>query len=600
MGTQKTQLFKRDLYGLLVATEQVAQMLGDYERAREGAYQVRVEETTQPVWDDIVVYRTGGSDRWQVKRQLTPLDEDEARKILAAAAPFVTSSSPIRLRLGCAQLVAVGTRKQPVFELKKLGELCDAARAPVDPVSFEQAHKNDPAFKFLVASLPPTASAVATLKNLYVHELGTEEVVRARAVAHLNELFTNADEVVTHLQNWLVQHSDGLIQIDSNVLHAEVIDRYAKHAVGRGRWVHLCRGGTSRWEARGPIALDQLVGSAWEELSNVRVQVGSQPFTGEQAVGPIARLLLHRAAGALAESAHGAAWRGTASKLAGETLGLTSGGLPLSCGPGPAAHPHPPRSDLTTAEFARELANSMDDYVWAALLNGVPAAIHAARCAADVRSAILSIWERWLLQLTTREQRAALCCSMLATAEESMRVGLEPELRSGPLLVNELAQSMVIALALGVGFEAAGHNVDVRPERVRNLLIASRAAHLIAVPIASHPRDRQPCRFEDDPVEMLAPETGMTILAGVGASALDLYGIAREAAAPFHATDASSSSLKHRGLPEPLLTASAHLRQAMRHSVEAVRQHVVGQLQQMAKDRSTQLRDAVAGASTNG
>jgi hypothetical protein len=99
---------------------------------------------------------------------------------------------------------------------------------------------------------------------------------------------------------------------------------------------------------------------------------------------------------------------------------------------------------------------------------------------------------------------------------------------------------------------------------------------------------------------MLADETGMVILAGVEASAIDLYGIARDAAVPFHATDSSASNLKHRGSPVPLLTASPRLLQAMNQSVDAVRQHVVDQLQHMALDRSNELKQAVAGAVTHG
>jgi len=243
----------------------------------------------------------------------------------------------------------------------------------------------------------------------------------------------------------------------------------------------------------------------------------------------------------------------------------------------------------------------MDEHVWSQLLVAVPKALYATRCADGVRSAGLALWERWVVQLTTREQRANLCRSMLVTVEESRRPGLDSAVRSGPLLISELAAGVTIALVIGVGFEAAGKSVTILPQgRPQNLLIATLSAHLIAVTIASHPHDRQPCRFADDPTDMLADETGMTILAGVEASAIDLYGIAREAAVSFLAADSSTSNLRHRGSPVPLLTASPRLRQAMTVSIEAVRQHVVDQLKQMADDRNNELKQVVAGAVTHG
>ncbi|HEX3871455.1 MAG TPA: ABC-three component system protein [Pirellulales bacterium] len=608
MGAPKTQLLKRDRYGLLKAAELAAEMIGHYERARDGAHEIRVEATTEPIWDDVVVHRSAHTDKWQVKRQTSPLDVAEARAIVAAIIPTTTTTTPAprsHLHLGFAKLVAVGRGKTPVFECRDLAALCDGARAPnLDHDAFALAHKDHAAFKFIVENVPkstPAATIVAALEVLHVHELGSEEDLRRLANSHICDLFTNADEVVTQLHSWFLQHSDGLIRIDSTVLHAEVIDRHAKRDPARGRWVHFARSGSSRWEARGPLATADVVERYWSGSENVRVQIGCKPFFGEEMTGPLARLMIHRSGGSTAEAADVVDWQSTAGRLCGETLGLTTDVLPLACGSAPATHPHPPRTDVTTTELANTLSTAMDDHVWCAFVAAVPQQLHDERCAADVRAAALMLWDRWLAQLAERAQRANLVCSMLMTAHESTRPGFDASVRSGRLLIPDLARAAAIALVIGVGFEAGGTNVAIALDgRPHNLILDTLSAHLIALTMASHPGDRRPCRLADDPAEMLAEETGMAILAGVQASATELYGIARDAALPFNASATATENLLHRGPPVLVLTASPHLLAAMRQSVDAVKQHVFGQLQQMTADRNNKMKRAVAEAVANG
>jgi len=154
MGTQKTQLLKRDRYGLLKAAELAAEMIGDYERAREGAREIRVEATTEPIWDDVVVHRNAHTDKWQVKRQTKPLEVADARAIVAAIIPATATTipaPPTRVHLGFAKLVAVGKGQTPVFECHDLATLCNGARAPnLDRDAFALAHRDHDAFKFIV------------------------------------------------------------------------------------------------------------------------------------------------------------------------------------------------------------------------------------------------------------------------------------------------------------------------------------------------------------------------------------------------------------------------------------------------------------------
>lgn len=607
MSGPKTQLLQRDSYGLLKATELAAEMLAEYERARDGGREMRVEDTTNPQWDDIVVHHSSRTDKWQVKRQTTDFKLADAQKLITAAVPLTAVGVlPTHHHLGFMEFVAVGKGKTKHFDCVQLRELCDASRVPnLDVASFVTANQKHAAFKFIRKTLPPTVTddiIVKALQHLHVHRLGTEAELRSKAASHLHEFFENAEVVVTQLHAWFGQNPNGLIRIDAPLLHELVIEKCAKWQPSKGRWVHLSRHGTSKWETRGPLPVDSVVDAAWGSAENVRIDVGSKPYSNDALSSTLSRLLIHRARGADARASDVAEWRSAAQAACGGTLGIATDALPLACNAAAcAAHPHPPTLELPGVELAEKLRNAMDARLWNELVEAVQEQLHEGRFAADVRDAMLNQWEVWQNNLSTTELRAGLLRSMLATAEEATRSGLEVSVRSGRLLVGQLARATIVGLAIVCGLDAVGRSASLAASGVplQNLDIDG-AAHLIALDLASHPRDRKPCRIDEDPAHVLADERGTTILAAVGTDATKLYGLARDGALSLAAGIGASAGMIHRGPPASVLTASPAFLHALTLNLNAVGTHVAASLNEMAMERRRQLEAVVAEAVSNG
>lgn len=611
MTGQKTKLMQRDSYALLKATELAAEMLADYERAMDGGCEMRIEATTEPIWDDIVIHHPARTDKWQVKRQTTDFKLADAEKLIRAAIPLRPSSAPsappTHHHFGFTELVAIGTGKEKLCTCVELRELCEASRVPnLDVEAFAAENNNDAAFKFIQRTLSPTITneaIVRALQHLHVHRLGTEGELRTKAASHLREFLENADDVVTQLHAWFGQNPNGLIQIDSHLLHERVIERHGRRYPSKGRWVHLSRRGTTNWETRGPLPVDKVVDGAWGSTENVRIDVGSKPYANDSVSSSLSRLLVHRTRSADACAADPKEWQSAAHAACGGTLGISTDALPLACNAAPPAHPHPPRLDLTSVELAERLKNAMDSRLWSEFVEAVQMQLHETRFATDVREAAISLWDAWQNGLTTRELRAGFIHSMLATAEESSRGGLDVSVRSGRLLIAELARATIVGLTIACGLAAVGRSASLAfacGEQTQNLSVDGHAAHLIALQFASHPRDRKPCRIDEDPVHVLADERGTAILAAVGTGAAELYGLARDGALSLAAGAGTSAGMTHRGPPTPVLTASPALLHAMTVSRTAVGKHVAAILDGMAAEVQRQLEAVVAEAVANG
>src|SRR4051812_45889595 len=103
---------------------------------------------------------------------------------------------------------------------------------------------------------------------------------------------------------------------------------------------------------------------------------------------------------------------------------------------------------------------------------------------------------------------------MLATVEESTRRGFDIAVRSGRLLVQDLARSTIIALATAAALSAAGVTVSLGAEgSLDTLRFGTVRSHVIALTAASHPDDRKPCKLSAAPAAMLSSEAGLAILA---------------------------------------------------------------------------------------
>jgi hypothetical protein len=597
MGSQKTKLMRGDRYGLLKAAELAAEMISQYECARDGAHQMRVESHEEAVWDDIVVVRGDRADKWQVKRLMEKLAHDDAADLILAVS--TTSGAPDgSFHLAVASLVPVTQGTKELCDLSGLRALCQEARkAGLVAADFESTEGRTEAYKF-VASCLPLAGAdviVATLRRLRVQELGLEETLREQAASHLREVFANAEEIVAQLHGWFLQNPDGSICVDAKLLYEEVVDRFGQRHPSRPRWIRLSRTTAKpEWESRGVVPLDDLVGRAWGNADPMRVQIATPPFKGDAASGTLCRVMLHHALNTTAEASHPREWQLHSLNLCGGTLGTAVEAPEFRCTPVPATCFHPARETVPERRLAERLSDEMNEAVWKSYVESVDRHLREDVLAVDLRPVMQALWVKWHSQFQSSSHRTSFVRAMLATSEEWKRSGFDVAVRAGRLLTENLAKATIPALAIAGAFSSRAIAVAVGPDgTIDNLQFGAVSVHLTALTAASHPDDRTPWLLSDAPGPFFSSEGGIAILGAVDASATDLYEVACADAVPFHAVDGASQNYRHTGRPYPLLTASPTLRAAMRKSLPAVQQHLVDVLRKMNDDRVRSLVQAV-------
>jgi len=611
MGTRKTNLMRGDRYGLMKAAELSAELIGEYERARNGALKVRVECADEERWDDIEVVHIGRTDRWQVKRVKQKLTVSEASELLTPM--FSSGLQDTNYILGVAAFVPVmpdsKADSKALFNLRDLGELCNQARTPgIDATLFAQREKNNRALQFITQRHPKgadTGAILATLQQLHVQELGMEDALRSRACGHLREFFLNADDIFGEIHSWFIKNPDATIVVDAGLLYNNVVDRVAKRDPARPLWIHLSRDQVNvTWASHGPLAHDRLVEIAWE-LGSGRVQVGAPPFSGEAVSSALVRLALHRVQGVALESATNDAvgWTNHAALLCGGTLGKSPTQPQCAWQASPMSRPaHLPCCEIDTPTFAALLNEAMDRRVWSGYVDAVSRHLVERNIAADLQPKMQSIWTAWHSCLDADpSRRASFLRAMLATVEEWGRKGFDRSARVGFSIVEELARATIVAVAIATAFDEGGVSSEIGATgSITNLRFGGVGAHVVALASASHPEDRKPCRVADATGAMLAPEAGIAILGVIEASAIEIFDLAVEDTVPFHASDNAAQNFRHPGLPPPVLTASPTFVAALAKGTDAVKKHLSEVLSRMNDRRVESLRRALKGATSNG
>lgn len=243
-----------DRYGLLKAAELAAEMVGQYERARDGAIEIRVESLQEAIWDDIHVVRSHHIDKWQVKRLKEKFDAGDVAEVIKSALDCV-EDVPTDLHLGVLRFVPVKKGSKELFGLQDLAELCQEARNDgLAPAAFAARERSGSAYNFVETSLPDgnPDTILPILQRLRVEELGLEERLRERAAAHLQDIFLNAEELVIQIHNWFLQHPDGAIVVNIPLLYEQVIDRHGRRDATRPRWIQLSRNAVKpQWTVQG-------------------------------------------------------------------------------------------------------------------------------------------------------------------------------------------------------------------------------------------------------------------------------------------------------------------------------------------------------------
>ncbi len=599
MGNKKTQLMRGDRYGLLKAAELAAELIGDYERGRDGASSIRVESLDDDAWDDIEVNYSTRIDRWQVKRLKEKLEAADALKLLETA----VSNDGGRRRLGVAAFVPITDGAKLLCDLRDVAELCDEARTlGTDARLFVKQCQRKKAFKFIKHCLPTGATdsvALAILQDLHVEELGLERALRDRAHTHLRDLFTNAETVVEEIFSWFLRNPSGAITVDAALLHG-IVERVGTRDPARPQWIHLERDPVrATWACRGPVTRDDLIERSWGS-GNIRIQLATAPRVGEQATAALARLALHRVGSASMQlsAADASEWDQHSATLCGATLGKNATPVRFGCQPlALATPPHAPRLETDSPSFAAQLNGAMDQFVWEALVTAVDEQLTRLNLEDDLRSKMRTVWSTWHTRLNAdSSRRAYFLRSMLATVEEWTRAGFNPSLRLGPGLIEELGRTTIVALAITAVFQDSALFTDVGTSGgIHNLALGEVPTHILALSVASHPEERTPYRIVNAAGPMLTCETGLAILGTIDASARDLFDVATEDTAPFHASALASQNFRHSGPPPPVLTANPRFYEALSRGMTALRSHLAEMLGGMNHIRLSSLRSALNG-----
>lgn len=605
MAGPKTRLMRGESYGLLKAAELAAEMIAQYERKRTGAFEIRVESLGDGIWDDISVVYEHSADKWQVKRLMQSLDGADARKIIiAASAP--NARVPTTLHLGVAHLVPVHEAGRPLFGLHELAELCQEAQKPgVDVADFVRIEGRRSAYKFVETCIPtaPPGDIIATLQRLHVVDLGLEDRLRSQAVNQLQDLFTNAEDVVRQLHHWFLERPDGTIAVTLPLLYEHVIEPYGKRDPSRPRWIHLTRDAVKpQWQVRGPLAVRKLVEGAWGAAGRVRMELNAKPFGREATSACLARLMLHQSPGGVTE-ADAPGWQAHSHALCAGTLGISASVPLLNCTPIGRTPVQGAREDVPESELAELLSSQMDTRVWDAYSDDVTQRLSETEIAADLRVGMQALWSAWHSGLPPA-QRAGFIRSMLATAEEARRDDFQATVRSGLLLVEQLARATIVALAIAATLRVGGISSRIASSSadrgVDNLHLGTVVAHIIALNAASHPGDRRARPLSHDTGALLSHEAGMAILGAVEASSAQIFAVACQAAVPFHSSDVSSQHYHQAGRPFPILTAGPLFYDALRTGIAAMQQHLGQVLASMNDGLVSSLREAVEEKQTNG
>ena len=598
MGVAKTKLMRGDRYSLLAAAELIAKMVGDFERGRSGTHSIRVESLDDPLWDDIKAVDEAALHKWQVKRLAAPLPSEAATKLLRSAATQ-DQTTPVAMHLAVANFVPIVTGGNTDCGLHELSNLCaEARKSGLVSADFAKTVKSDAAYQFVQKSLPDlsAASLVSTLKTIHVVELGNEEQIRIRSATHLVDFFSNPEELVEHIHNWLLQHSDGSVEISVGIINREVLGKYGQRDATRPRWLRLARSaGAPQWELCGSLEHSSVVQTSWEQPGRARVQLAAPPYRGEDVSVALSRLALHCHGTTILEATHPDVWRRHAHELCGGTLGLRDTPPELTITALAPAAPHPSMETITSDRLASGLSAEMDRTVWRDYVSNVDSLINSDPIAEDLRAHMRVTWNAWLTTLESHPRHQIIFLeAMLTTTSERNRNATAARVRLGCLLLGDLSRSTIIALAVASAFIASGVQVEIEPgQTVDHLRIGSMSAHVVAILAAQHPLDGASSIISRSPGHMLSAEKGITILARVEASSADIHSFASGEFVSFSASETASDNFRQPGPLTPCLTASLPLTHAMRSSLAHVQQHIAAILGQAQNERLRALRTAL-------
>lgn len=578
----------------------------------DGPRRLVLEAIDAASWDDIVVAHSSGSAEhrafWQVKRQNTLLDSKGISKLFREMDAMLTGS-------GNADVFCFGTPHEVKLEFddgearsfRNLRDLCHAARRPgVNPARLATSGTRDEkAWCELVRGLISDQSdngVTAFLSRLEIHELATEEEMRAHAIERLQSMYRNAGDLADRMLDHLVQTADGRYDVGYQVLQSEFLIPHGQRESTRAPWLRACRAKPwDSWNMTGPIGAGRAVTSTWPPSTTpavVRVSATPQSI-GDDAEIALLRLIAHRAQNVNAEVKGVEDWVRYLRTRSGGTLGFSADCRDLMLTPEPNTLRQVSSGTILPTQLAETLQATMEGRTWSALKEEMDATLaEPARLAMQIELRLLreiaQLWRVWEEQLEANEAvRIHFLRMCVATQEEWSRLEFDKSLRLGPRAVPAIAIGLFLALSIGTVLTTAGVAFAPTNQEGANLVLGAYTSHLIALAYASKSGSYFGLKITDAAAHFLPDELGCTMLAGTEVSADALQQTADGQAVPYHVPSASSADYQSSYLPKPVLTNDVRLRRALSSGLTAVRSYLAERFKEFEDAQWAFLRDAV-------
>ncbi|WP_434387340.1 NACHT domain-containing protein [Melittangium boletus] len=218
---KKTRLLLSDLYGRLFVATHCAELIDAGEFGGEGPVRLRVEDSSYPLWDDLVEeYADGSIHGWQVKHQRTPLDPDTLAEQLRQLAASKLSRGHLALH-SLEDIPGVGS-------LVSLAELCERLRQP--QIDSPSVLRSMPAtqrkwvdFGRHVAQLGSEEECLRTFQRLEIIQLGSSAHLNNQLLKDLRRWYEDPKAVLTKLLDFLARHPDEAVVVDYPLLRDQVL-----------------------------------------------------------------------------------------------------------------------------------------------------------------------------------------------------------------------------------------------------------------------------------------------------------------------------------------------------------------------------------------
>lgn len=615
MGELKTRFMRGDRYGIHVVAWHAARLLHDLHSRKSSFDGMWTEARDSPVWDDLVVSHGDDTTSWQVKRQMTPLADEELKTIIVGAQAILAQESHgsrNNFKIAFRELKSVhfpqpkgsrgGTKD---LELSDLQQLCVDADMPgmqasalVKDTSVPYKHWW-PVLESWIGTSDPTLLQ-DVVRRVQIIQLGDEASLEDQAVNSLTPFYEHPEQVLTSLVQFFTDYPDGRVKVTPQVLAQHVLAPH-RPRIGSAIWFDLGLSDTgTRWELRSPRLLNGIARHTWVETSAVDLTLLSPPARHDEVTSQLTRLLLHSNPTTIVRASANTQWAAHATQSCFGTLGTDHSAVRNIATATQDVHHYSPIETFLPRELADRLSTEMNDLVWSSLTATLVTRANELSIEASLRGLLLNRWDTWHSRLKNDlNLRIEFISRLAATEAELTHPQFERLARSGQQLISNAADACLLAVAVAEAFHPGG--IDVVPELAGssgNLALGGIPAHLIAVSYALDRRANNACSLSSTPYFALSVESSILVLGGVSQEPETLRRFWENDATLFTDLDGITTTLDKQGILLPLITFSESLKRSFRGGLQPLQKHIRDVLAPIVDDEYLALKIAIAGVTT--